>query len=238
MSSTRLAFLRLHGADAKRCLFASCVQARFTPDQRPQYVYSPRELSRWVRGVFEAVSPLDSLSPQALVRVWAHEALRLFHDRLTDDTEREWCNTTLDQVRRTPTQPSKGHTGTDGLGCGTGGGDALPGRRGGRLGSAYPLQQVAVQAPAQRQQGRAAHLRRRTTTRKCTPIVTTAPNADSISTHTLGPAHKLSRPIHEIHKKASHVTAAGRRWCSYFQSSMPVLRARLSSQVPWLVKLG
>jgi hypothetical protein len=155
VSSTRLAFLRLHGADAKLCLFASCVQARFTPDQRPQYVYSPRELSRWVRGVFEAVSPLDSLSPQALVRVWAHEALRLFHDRLTDDTEREWCNTTLDQVRRTSTQPSKGHTGTDALvlGCGTGGGDALSGRRGGRVVSAYPLQQVAVQAPAQRQQG-------------------------------------------------------------------------------------
>lgn len=116
VSSTRLAFLRLHGADAMLCCLASCVQARFTPDQRPQYVYSPRELSRWVRGVFEAVSPLDSLSPQALVRVWAHEALRLFHDRLTDDAEREWCNTTLDQVCRTPTPPSSGHTGTDGFG--------------------------------------------------------------------------------------------------------------------------
>lgn len=66
---------------------------------RPQYVYSPRELSRWVRALYEATSPLDSLSASALVRVWAHEALRLFHDRLAEDEERQWCHETLDEVR-------------------------------------------------------------------------------------------------------------------------------------------
>ncbi len=74
-------------------------QARFTPDVKPQYVYSPRELSRWVRALYEAIAPLEGalLGPQ-LVRVWAHEALRLFHDRLTTEDEREWCQATLDEV--------------------------------------------------------------------------------------------------------------------------------------------
>jgi dynein heavy chain 1, cytosolic len=57
-------------------------QKRFTPDNQPQYFYSPRELSRWVRGIYESVVNLDEgLTREELVRVWAHEALRLFADR-------------------------------------------------------------------------------------------------------------------------------------------------------------
>ena len=56
-------------------------QARFTQEMQPHYIYSPREMTRWVRGILEAVKPLDSLSPEGLVRLWAHEALRLFQDR-------------------------------------------------------------------------------------------------------------------------------------------------------------
>ncbi|KAL4887486.1 dynein heavy chain, N-terminal region 1-domain-containing protein [Aspergillus karnatakaensis] len=72
-------------------------QARFTPKIQPHYVYSPRELTRWVRGVYEAIRPLESLSVEGLVRIWAHEALRLFQDRLVGEDERAW---TADAVRR------------------------------------------------------------------------------------------------------------------------------------------
>ncbi|KAL2829944.1 dynein heavy chain, N-terminal region 1-domain-containing protein, partial [Aspergillus cavernicola] len=72
-------------------------QARFTPKIQPHYVYSPRELTRWARGVYEAIKPLESLSVEGLVRIWAHEALRLFQDRLVDEDERTW---TADAVRR------------------------------------------------------------------------------------------------------------------------------------------
>ncbi|MFN3846595.1 MAG: transcription-repair coupling factor, partial [Paracoccaceae bacterium] len=41
-----------------------------------------RELSRWVRAMHEALRPLEALSKEGLVRLWAHEALGLFHDRL------------------------------------------------------------------------------------------------------------------------------------------------------------
>ena len=51
---------------------------RFTQDMQPHYVYSPREMTRWVRGICEAIRPLESMSIEELIRLWAHEALRLF----------------------------------------------------------------------------------------------------------------------------------------------------------------
>ena len=60
-------------------------QERFTQDMQPHYVYSPREMTRWVRGICEAIGPLETLDVEGLVRLWAHEAheaLRLFQDRL------------------------------------------------------------------------------------------------------------------------------------------------------------
>lgn len=57
------------------------VQERFTQDMQPHYVYSPRELTRWVRGICEALRPLETLPVEGLVRIWAHEGLRLFQDR-------------------------------------------------------------------------------------------------------------------------------------------------------------
>ena len=65
-------------------------QHRFTPKIQPHYVYSPRELTRWVRGIYEAIRPLEDLSLEGLVRVWTHEALRLFQDRLVAEEERLW----------------------------------------------------------------------------------------------------------------------------------------------------
>lgn len=57
------------------------IQERFTQDTQPHYIYSPREMTRWVRGIFEALRPLESLPVEGLIRIWAHEALRLFQDR-------------------------------------------------------------------------------------------------------------------------------------------------------------
>jgi dynein heavy chain 1 len=71
-------------------------QARFTTDDAPQYIYSPRELSRWVRALYEAMEPLEAMTAEELVRLWAHEGLRLFYDRLMTHVERSWCEAQLD----------------------------------------------------------------------------------------------------------------------------------------------
>lgn len=73
-------------------------QRQFTTDAQAHYVYSPRELTRWTRGIYEAIRPLDTLSTEGLVRVWAHEALRLFQDRLVSEAERKWTDETIDAV--------------------------------------------------------------------------------------------------------------------------------------------
>lgn len=73
-------------------------QTRFTPKIQPHYVYSPRELTRWVRGLYEAIKPLESLTVEGLVRIWAHEALRLFQDRLIAEDERKWTEDTVHRI--------------------------------------------------------------------------------------------------------------------------------------------
>lgn len=42
----------------------------------------------------EALEPLESV--EDLVRLWAHEGLRLFQDRLVHEHEKEWCNKLID----------------------------------------------------------------------------------------------------------------------------------------------
>jgi dynein heavy chain 1 len=73
-------------------------QKKFTTDIQAHYVYSPRELTRWVRGIYEAIRPLETLSVEGLVRVWAHEALRLFQDRLVSEEERIWTDDNIETV--------------------------------------------------------------------------------------------------------------------------------------------
>ncbi|RXW18037.1 hypothetical protein EST38_g7810 [Candolleomyces aberdarensis] len=67
-------------------------------DAMAHYVYSPRELTHWVRGIYEAIRPLEILSVEGLVRVWAHEALRLFQDHLVTEEERTWTDENLDSA--------------------------------------------------------------------------------------------------------------------------------------------
>ncbi|KAI7858782.1 dynein heavy chain [Circinella umbellata] len=73
-------------------------QRHFTPDIQAHYIYSPRELTRWVRGIYEAIKPLETLTVEGLVRIWAHEALRLFQDRLVDEEERQWTDDMIDSI--------------------------------------------------------------------------------------------------------------------------------------------
>lgn len=61
----------------------------FTSASHVHYIYSPRELTRWSRGVYEAISQLETLSVDGLVQVVGHEGMRLFLDRLVTEEERQ-----------------------------------------------------------------------------------------------------------------------------------------------------
>ena len=79
----RVPYLRQYAEPLTEAMVAvySKSQERFTQDMQPHYIYSPREMTRWVRGISEALQVQDSLSVEGLVRIWAHEGLRLFQDR-------------------------------------------------------------------------------------------------------------------------------------------------------------
>ncbi|KAJ3439563.1 dynein heavy chain [Anaeramoeba flamelloides] len=74
-------------------------QSKLTTDMQPFYIYSPRELSRWCRALVSILKPLGrSVDLNMLVRITAHEALRLFQDRIIEDENRQWTNEILDQI--------------------------------------------------------------------------------------------------------------------------------------------
>ena len=92
--------IRGHGDALTRAMvkFYSANKERFFAEQHPHYVYSPRELTRWMRALYEGIKSLDSVTLEQFVRLFIHEGLRLFHDRLVTAEEREWCSSTLDSV--------------------------------------------------------------------------------------------------------------------------------------------
>lgn len=91
-----------------------------TPAIQSHYVYSPRELTRWCRGILETIIQSSYGDITALIRLWYHEGLRLFYDRLSGEKERQWTkilltesasnhfpHTDLDQAFKEPVLYSK-----------------------------------------------------------------------------------------------------------------------------------
>ena len=72
----------------------------YNRDMQAHYIYSPRELSRWMRAMYEGVRSKDSMTPEVLVQLTVHEGLRLFQDRLVNEDERAWADTTINQIMR------------------------------------------------------------------------------------------------------------------------------------------
>lgn len=76
-------------------------QKHFTAEMQPHYIYSPRELSRWMRALYESIEPLEyEIEIETLVKLVFHEALRLFMDRLVTPDEQKWCFHTAKEVLR------------------------------------------------------------------------------------------------------------------------------------------
>ncbi|KAJ2996813.1 hypothetical protein HDV02_006191 [Globomyces sp. JEL0801] len=78
-------------------LYSEC-KSNFTLDNQLHYIFSPRELTRWIRGIYEITKPMDFLTLGDLIRIWAHEGLRLFQDRLVHASERDWMLNKLNEV--------------------------------------------------------------------------------------------------------------------------------------------
>lgn len=78
--------------------FAS--KSHLTTAIQSHYIYSPRELTRWCRGILETVLPNTYNELSALLRLWYHEGLRLFYDRLSMEKEKQWTKQLLKDAAR------------------------------------------------------------------------------------------------------------------------------------------
>ena len=54
----------------------------FTKEKYAHYIITPRELTRWVRGMLFGILNGPRQNFSSLVKLWAHEAIRIFSDRL------------------------------------------------------------------------------------------------------------------------------------------------------------
>jgi hypothetical protein len=63
---------------------------------KSHYTYNMRDISKVFQGIQRLGVPLSD--PKQLVRLWAHETLRVFHDRLINDDDRLWFCDYLKQM--------------------------------------------------------------------------------------------------------------------------------------------
>lgn len=72
--------------EASLSVYTKC-QSTFTTDSHPHYIFSPREMTRWIKGLHSAITDTNATFP-SLLRVWAYEAWRIFADRLVTEEEK------------------------------------------------------------------------------------------------------------------------------------------------------
>ncbi|KAF6265404.1 dynein heavy chain 6 [Scenedesmus sp. NREL 46B-D3] len=80
---------KLSGVVAATIDIYNSIRAELLPTPaKSHYTYNMRDLSKVFQGMQSVGVPVQD--SRSLVRLWAHEALRVFQDRLVDDTDRDW----------------------------------------------------------------------------------------------------------------------------------------------------
>lgn len=78
-----------HLTEAMLDLYHKCLD--YLPHQNASlYIYSPRELTRWCRGILVILGEKEHTLVSSLLRAWYHEGLRIFCDRLSEEVDRNW----------------------------------------------------------------------------------------------------------------------------------------------------
>ena len=78
------------------------MRSKFSVDEFSHYLFTPRDLTSWVRGLlrYDFKGGKNEASSEPLLEVFAHEALRLFRDRLVGQDARNKFDNILVSVIR------------------------------------------------------------------------------------------------------------------------------------------
>lgn len=73
----------------------------FKTSMQAHYSFSPRELTRWIRGIHAALSNGLRQTFNSVLRIWAYEAWRIFADRLVNEADtHKYCSLWADTSKK------------------------------------------------------------------------------------------------------------------------------------------
>ena len=83
--------------EATLATYRSVMENLLPTPQKSHYTFNLRDFSRLIQGVL-LCRPSAEFGRSALIRLWSHEALRVFADRLIDDSGRSWFHEHLQKI--------------------------------------------------------------------------------------------------------------------------------------------